>query len=437
MSSGGTERYIADLVNGLSPHGVANCIGWLDSAGRTKPFDADGTPVIPLPHPATRFDPPPAGCHRAAETLFARQAPDVLHFHTFGRTEAVFARLAREHGIPYLFTYHSPGWSCREGSLLRWGRERCDGEVRTWRCSACKLQQRLRCPPWIAALGTALSAPLGALFLRSRWGNLRRQTAFLYDSLFVRRELREFLSNAGLTVSCCNWSVPLLELNGALADRLVVCPQGVPLEIAVPASPLPHGHRDTFTIGFVGRLDPVKGAHILVDAFCRTSYPAARLKIFGWSASRQVTAYARRVEKTAREDARIVLEPMVPFAELVEAYRDLDLLAIPSDWPETGPLVMLEGFGVGVPAWGSDFIGQLDLLREHGRVIVPNTTEAWHEALEEAFLMHQRHEWCRWADARAKGTLRTMQDTADEMLAHYRSLRKAGGECKTAVEEPP
>ena len=435
VTRGGTERYIADLISGLSRHGVTSCIGWLDNAGRTEHFETDGTPVIPLPAPVTRFDPPPADCVRAAAELLARHRPDLLHFHTFGRTEALLARLALTRDIPYTFTYHSPAWSCRQGSLLRWGHIRCDGEVRTWRCSACKLQQRLRCPRWIAWLGAAASVPFGALFLGTRGNAWRRRTAFVYESSLIRKAFREFLANISLTVSCCEWSTPLLKLNGARADRLVTCPQGVPLDIAALEPAPRHPRRDTFTVGFVGRLTPVKGAHVLVDAFRRTRYPAARLKLYGWSSGRYVSAYAQRVERMAQGDTRIVFSPSIPFEELLHEYRKLDLLAIPSDWPETGPLVMLEAFGVGVPAWGSNGIGQLEMLRQHGRMISPNTPEEWREALEGAFRMHQRHEWHTWANARATGPLRNMQDVADEMLAHYRNMRRRDGKTLAACEE--
>jgi glycosyltransferase involved in cell wall biosynthesis len=435
-TSGGTERYIADLIRGLASHGVAGCIGWFDgSRSRTDTFEAGGAPVIPLPAPITRFDPPPHGCLEAGKALLAQHEPDLLHFHTFGRAEALLARLARARGIPYTFTYHSPAWNCRQGSLFRWGRERCDGEVRAWRCSACRLQQRLQCPPALAWMGTAVSAVVGVPFLGLRGNAWRRRGAFVYESHIIRREFREFLTNAAVTISCCEWSVSVLERNGAPSEHLVRCAQGVPLDIVDMGPTTPHQREDTFTVGFVGRLSPVKGARILVDAFRRTDYADARLRIFGWSSSRDVAAYARGVEELARSDPRITFAPMTPFEELLKEYRKLDLLAIPSDWPETGPLVMLEAFGIGVPAWGSDGVGQLDMLRQRGRVISPNTPESWFDALEGAFEMHRRHKWHTWADTQTAGPLRSMLTVADEMLAHYREMLGQGGKPAGRKEE--
>jgi len=436
-TNGGTERYITDLVRGLSRHGVTGCIGWFDSRGRTETFESSGTPVAPLPAPITRFDPPPRGSLRAGEAFLERHAPDLLHFHTFGRAEALLARLARKNGIPYMFTYHSPAWSCRQESLFRWGRERCDGEVRGWRCSVCKLQQRLQCPRPIAWLGTAVSALIGAPFLAMRGNAWRRRSAFVYESRIIRREFREFLGDAAVIVSCCGWSFPVLECNGASPDRIVHRPQGVPLDIVELGKARPLQHRETFTVGFVGRLSPVKGARILVDAFRRTDYPHARLRIFGWTASRDVAAYAKGVEELAREDTRITFAPMMPFEELLKEYRRLDLLAIPSDWPETGPLVMLEAFGIGVPAWGSDGVGQLDMLREHGRVVSPNTPQSWLDALQEAFEMHRNHQWHTWADAQTRGPLRTMHTVAEEMLALYRHVCGQNGRPNAPGKEHP
>ena len=59
-SIGGTERYVQALIEGLTPHGIESCIGWLTSAPRA-PFEAAGVSVYPLPAAAMRVDAPPTG----------------------------------------------------------------------------------------------------------------------------------------------------------------------------------------------------------------------------------------------------------------------------------------------------------------------------------------------------------------------------------------
>jgi hypothetical protein len=69
-----------------------------------------------------RVDDPPselAGLTRA--WLDGSGRPDLLHFHTFGRSEEEVATLALERNIPFAFTYHSPFLDLPPRTLLRWG----------------------------------------------------------------------------------------------------------------------------------------------------------------------------------------------------------------------------------------------------------------------------------------------------------------------------
>ena len=58
------------------------------------------------------------------------------------------------------------------------------------------------------------------------------------------------------------------------------------------------------------------------------------------------------------------------------------MIAIPSTWLETGPLTLFEGLAAGARVLGSERLGQISLLRSHGRVVHPNTPELWCRELE-------------------------------------------------------
>src|SRR5215467_4023375 len=67
--------------------------------------------------------------------------PNAVHLHAF--TAAVSLQLveaAKEAGIPVVFTYHTPTASCQRGTLMRWGKELCDGRLDVPLCAACSLQ---------------------------------------------------------------------------------------------------------------------------------------------------------------------------------------------------------------------------------------------------------------------------------------------------------
>jgi glycosyltransferase involved in cell wall biosynthesis len=237
-----------------------------------------------------------------------------------------------------------------------------------------------------------------------------------------------FLSHANKVIACAEWSIPVLEANGVSKDRIVHCPQGVGGEF-VKASAVTKGrgqeagrriqrsgNQRLFTVGYVGRVTPVKGVHLLVEAFAKTRHPHARLRIFGCGTTESEAPYQKRLKKLAGADARIAFIAKVPFDKMLDQYREMDLLAIPSIWLETGPLTLFEALAMGVPAWGSARIGQMDLLKKYGRVIEPNTAEVWRIALEEAFAQHRDSTWKK-IEQPPRG--RSMADVAEEMMRLY------------------
>ena len=182
-SLGGTERYLLDLVRGLEDSGIASRITWLTrNREMGVPFvDSEGITITPIAVPAGYVDTPSSRLKVAFRKHLQNYPVDVVHFHTFSLSEAALAEVAHAEGIPYVFTYHSPAWSCRRGDLLRWGSRICDGEVRPWRCSACMIQQRVRCSVPAAWALTAILAPLG-FFGRFASGKFHRRTAYIEDT---------------------------------------------------------------------------------------------------------------------------------------------------------------------------------------------------------------------------------------------------------------
>ena len=205
---------------------------WLAATGLFNRSTGGGrNPYRQIAIPAHAGGRSAAEFHEAAARLFETEKPDWVHFHTFGLTEAALAKLAK-HGIPYAFTYHSPAWTCRRVTMPLTERNRATEKCGAWRCSACQSEQRL---------GMVYSPATPRRPSRWRWdGRLCLWEPIysgvgphlLYDSARFSRVLRRFLAECDLVVSCCDWSGPVLRLNGARENCLVQCPQGVPNDIA-------------------------------------------------------------------------------------------------------------------------------------------------------------------------------------------------------------
>ncbi len=426
-SVGGTERYILDLCRSLDANGIESAIGWLKASGPIEDLTADNVRIRALPAPAMRVDAFLPQFPAAASALLANEKPDLVHFHTFGASEALLAEMARDAGIPYVFTYHSPAWTCRRETMLLHGETPCDGEVRAWRCSTCQAGERLGSSPLAGAIATTASVAAGWATMPLGATTLRRRSAFFYDTWNYRRRLRKFLAQCDLVVSCCDWSGPVLLKNGARPETIRNFPQGVSTDFvsaiaAIPANAVGSA-KENFTVGCIGRLNPVKGVHLLVKAFTKLAPPAMRLRIVGWEPENAGTPYAAGIKKFAEADSRIALVPKTSLRETVREYCQLSLLAVPSIWLETGPLTLMEAAAAGVPVYGSSRIGQSRLLQERGRIVEPNTVEAWQQALAGAFERHQNGKWDQEIlRARGNAPVRTMGTVATEMICSYREV---------------
>jgi glycosyltransferase involved in cell wall biosynthesis len=141
---------------------------------------------------------------------------------------------------------------------------------------------------------------------------------------------------------------------------------------------------------FIGRLDPIKGPHMLINALRSSPALPAELHIFGTTQGASHEAYARRLTEMSSGDDRISFMGAAPAHEVVELMRGYDVIAVPSQCVETGPLVVMEAFAAGVPVIGSDLGGIAELVRdgENGLLVEPSSGVAWRSGLER--LCHDR-----------------------------------------------
>lgn len=98
---------------------------------------------------------------------------------------------------------------------------------------------------------------------------------------------------------------------------------------------------------YVGRLVPIKGVHILIEAFTEVlrRVPSARLVVTGSSffAGASRTPYEQRLEEMARPiQSSIVFTGFLPHEKLRYLYSSVDVVALPSVWQDPCPLVTLE-----------------------------------------------------------------------------------------------
>jgi len=127
-----------------------------------------------------------------------------------------------------------------------------------------------------------------------------------------------------------------------LGPRLGRDPAGIPVVLPGIAvqdfSPRPELSGDPFTVGFLARIAPEKGAHLLLDALPT----GERLRIAGW-VSPEYEAYVRPLEERAE-----VLRDIDRHTK-IEFLRSLDVLSVPSVYGASKGLYVLEAWASAVP----------------------------------------------------------------------------------------
>jgi len=420
---GGTEVYVESLARELQRAGDSVVIA--APAAAEASYDHAGLPVRRFAlDPDLRSlealygDGDPAAA-AAFEKVLDAERPELVHLHAL--TSAISPRLAasvRRRGIRLVFTYHTPTVSCPRGSLRRWGKEPCTGELSSAHCTACTLQN-LGVPRWVGELLARVPRSLGE-GLQQRGCSGGVWTALRMRSLIALRQksFQNFIGQADRVVAVSAWVRDVLLRNQIPKEKIVVCRHGLsdvptPTPSAVPDRVEPSG---SLRLVFVGRLEPLKGLAILLRALKRRPQLPLKLDVFGIAAPGEET-YRQALRKAAAQDARVRLLPLIPHPELIPRLAAYDLLIVPSQGLETGPLVVLEAFAAGVPVLGSRLAGISEWVDDerNGRLLEASSVQAWSAALEA--LTQDRSTLARWR--RNISLPRSMPDVAGEMRALY------------------
>jgi glycosyltransferase involved in cell wall biosynthesis len=420
--SGGVEVYVETLIQELAKQAVEGVVAAPGS--REASYRWDGIAV-------RRHVPPPAlsiedlydldrhGAGRAFESILEQERPDILHLHALARgASAAAVRVARCQGIATVFTFHTPTVSCQRGMLLRWGQTPCPGLLDPATCASCalhglgmgRLEARL----------TARAQPLGRLA-----GALGLQggpwTALRMPQLVESRQqaLRSLLAEVDQVVVVSKWASELLRRNRLAQDRVSLSRHGLrEFRDSVDRSRTGSELR----VAFLGRLHPAKGPDFLIRALARVPGAAIQLHLYGAFSEESSRRFQEELAELVAADSRVELRPPVANQAVRRLLAGYDLLAVPSQGFETGPLVVLEAFAAGRPVIGSSVGGIAELVSDgvDGMLVPPRSIEAWAQALDR---LAQNRPLVERLRSGVKPP-RSAADMAADMIAVYeRALR--------------
>lgn len=433
--TGGTEVYVRALAEALEKRGADDLRNTVLTSGDIEEaqFDRiDGIEVVRYPVRAAndlrvvRAQRAPEGMN-AFEEVLRRCKPDIYHQHSWvtgcGLHHLKTAKRVAGHCV---VTVHVPGNVCVRGTMLEMGKQPCDGRVRIARCSACWAHSRGIPSPLreaVSHLPVTASRAIADRQWKSRFLSVLSTTSLLEQHL---DRLHELARLADRVVAVSGWLFDALRANGVPERKLVLCRQGVTSLPDSGSGESSNRPNDGLTIGFVGRWDRVKGVDVIVAAV--RSLPAnlpVRLLVYASEDAGSDATYRALVEDIAASDERIRFKGSVAPEDVFNVIRNLDVLAVPSQWLETGPLVVLEAQAVGVPVLGSDRGGISELVEEgvDGLLVKADDVASWASAISR--LAQDKALLQRLRDSRRR-PVRTMHDVAAEMFTLYAGLDDAG-----------
>ena len=422
---GGTEIYVEALAHNLRLHGFELFIVAPSEVETVKAYEHRGLRV-------RRFCAAPTSKHMLEELYgdgdpqaaaeFARivdeERPDLVHVHAFTRAVSVLlVRAAKQRKLPVFFTYHTPTVSCERGTMMLWGKEPCDGALNVRRCTSCSLQSR-SVPSFAAKLLSrqplVLSRTLQKMNRDGRvWTTLRM------SELIGRRHqaFQALLNDVDRIVALSPWVLDVLVRNGVSELKVALSCHGLP-SVVKSCEPLIDVAETPLRVAFLGRAHKVKGADTLIKAIRSSPSLDIELDLYGVMQSTTEGAFWKKIQRLAGQDKRVKFLAPIPHDQVISLLRKYHILAVPSRWLETGPLVVLEAFAAGTPVIGSELGGIADLVRHesNGLLVDAENISAWGEAL---------HRCAEDRDllARLRKGLhlpRSMTDVAREMAHLYR-----------------
>lgn len=133
-------------------------------------------------------------------------------------------------------------------------------------------------------------------------------------------------------------------------------------------------------IGFVGRVEPEKGAEVLARAFTKAMNAEPRVRAL-WVGAGKWSASLQQYVVESGHEGRHIMTGWVHDAS--SYYAAMDVLALPSTRSETFGRSSVEAQACGVPVLGSNLAGIPETLEPGitGMLVPPYDVDAWSDAL--------------------------------------------------------
>jgi glycosyltransferase involved in cell wall biosynthesis len=252
----------------------------------------------------------------------------------------------------------------------------------------------------------------------------------------IRRQVRDVDRFIAVSDYCARFMTTFLEIPG---DRIAVVPLGISMGGYGPPKGGPHVREPAFRVGYLARVAPEKGLHLLAEAYVRL-----RQRMGGAPARLEVAGYMAADQRAYLESARTVLsraglqDEMVYRGEVDRAgkrafLRELDVLSVPATYDEPKGMFLLEAMASGVPVVQPRRGAFIEVVGKTGggTLVDPDSPDALATGLHALWAdpaLRERLGRSAFEGVRAHYTI---AHSADRLIAAYESL--ASGASRTVA----
>jgi len=259
--------------------------------------------------------------------------PDVVHINHLSHLTVLIVDIIKEFEIPIVFTLHDYWMICIRGQLIKDDFTLCTGPSLE-KCVECNKKY--------------FDDETQAIHEIQRWLKTISKINNKVD-LFIAPS--RFLQNIYIK-------------NGISKDKIVFMEYGFDKKLFKDFKKFTS---NKLRFGFLGRIIPVKGISLLIEAFNNIDHSKAELNIYG-SKPGSIQYLMKRCKNSA-----INFKSSYSNEQISQVLSNIDVLIVPSLWYENSPLVIHEAFLAKIPIIASNLGGMAELVndRQNGFLFEP------------------------------------------------------------------
>jgi len=342
----GTETYVYNLAKGLQKQGFIVSIAIAAVGKESTNYIYNKIVVYQLSVPEKVSVEELNGLKKPSNLgefteLLHKLKPDIVHFHSFSRSFTHFhLKAAFDFGCKTIFTAHLSGIFCARGDLRLFGKKQCDGKIEVFRCSACYASVK-------HSKFKSFAGATAASFI-SKTNLISKVPSF--NLIANKKQSMEYLANyAHKCIAIAFWIEKAFKINRITQTTVIT----QAIDTSVFTRKLSRANNEKLQIGFIGRLNPSKGLHLLLKALeISNLYKQINLEVVAIPDASELEYAVGQQNRFKALNYTGWFENKT-HAELNDIMENWDLLVFPS-FHEVAPLTVLEAFAKGIPVLGSN-----------------------------------------------------------------------------------